>query len=350
MRLDFDFHGARRLGGGAQGVRRSSSPTTTRSPSGSAARRRPRTSSSSSSTRPATNVWWSVRRDFAFPHEWQTVRIKKRQISFAWGPAGGGELERSPRSRSRSPPAAAARAPCGSTTSTFTALPPDAPVRRPPVATRLVVAAGALAARGVDGAGGGWHSDPSDDGPQWLALDFGERRELGGLVIDWERPAPRADYEVETSDDGVGVDDSSRQVRAARRRPLVRADAGDRGALRAPAGLRSCRRAGSVSARSRSSRSSSRATPNDFFAAVAKDARRGLYPRAFLGEKTSWTVVGGGDRARPAGTARRGRRLRAGAAGVLDRAVRLARRAPRHLGRRDRRADARSTATCRSRP
>ncbi len=40
------------------------------------------------------NVWWSVRRDFAFPHEWQTIRIKKRQISFAWGPAGGGELKR----------------------------------------------------------------------------------------------------------------------------------------------------------------------------------------------------------------------------------------------------------------
>ncbi|HEX9108896.1 MAG TPA: hypothetical protein VF832_16735, partial [Longimicrobiales bacterium] len=38
------------------------------------------------------NVWWDNRRDFHFPAEWTTVRTKKRQISFAWGPAGGGEL------------------------------------------------------------------------------------------------------------------------------------------------------------------------------------------------------------------------------------------------------------------
>jgi hypothetical protein len=32
------------------------------------------------------NVWWVNYRDFAFPREWQQVRIKKRQIAFAWGP------------------------------------------------------------------------------------------------------------------------------------------------------------------------------------------------------------------------------------------------------------------------
>src|SRR5262245_42169116 len=38
------------------------------------------------------NVWWSVRRDFSFPRDWQPFRIKKRQISYAWGPLGGGEI------------------------------------------------------------------------------------------------------------------------------------------------------------------------------------------------------------------------------------------------------------------
>ena len=32
------------------------------------------------------NVWWINRPDFSFPHEWQQMRIKKRQIEFAWGP------------------------------------------------------------------------------------------------------------------------------------------------------------------------------------------------------------------------------------------------------------------------
>jgi len=38
------------------------------------------------------NVWWSVRRDFAFPSDWTTLTIRRRQVTFAWGPAGGGVL------------------------------------------------------------------------------------------------------------------------------------------------------------------------------------------------------------------------------------------------------------------
>lgn len=34
------------------------------------------------------NVWWSNNPYFAFPREWRTVARKKRQICFAWGPAG----------------------------------------------------------------------------------------------------------------------------------------------------------------------------------------------------------------------------------------------------------------------
>ena len=32
------------------------------------------------------NVWWFERRDFAFPSAWRRIKIKKRQITFAWGP------------------------------------------------------------------------------------------------------------------------------------------------------------------------------------------------------------------------------------------------------------------------
>ena len=33
------------------------------------------------------NVWWFERRDFEFPSSWRLIKIKKRQIAFAWGPA-----------------------------------------------------------------------------------------------------------------------------------------------------------------------------------------------------------------------------------------------------------------------
>ena len=36
------------------------------------------------------NVWWSNNPNFIFPREWRTIARKKRQICFAWGPAGVG--------------------------------------------------------------------------------------------------------------------------------------------------------------------------------------------------------------------------------------------------------------------
>ena len=64
------------------------------------------------------NVWWVNRRGFVFPRDWRTLTIKKRQLEFAWGPAGGGDMKQVGRPRDRrSPPAPAARAPSGSTTS-----------------------------------------------------------------------------------------------------------------------------------------------------------------------------------------------------------------------------------------
>ena len=38
------------------------------------------------------NVWWTTRREYEFPADWRRVSIKKRQIEFAWGPAGPSPL------------------------------------------------------------------------------------------------------------------------------------------------------------------------------------------------------------------------------------------------------------------
>jgi hypothetical protein len=40
------------------------------------------------------NVRWSNQRDFVFPREWESVTRAKRDIVFAWGPVGGGEIVR----------------------------------------------------------------------------------------------------------------------------------------------------------------------------------------------------------------------------------------------------------------
>ena len=40
------------------------------------------------------NVWWNNGINVRFPEEWRAVTLKKRHITFAWGPAGGGVIRR----------------------------------------------------------------------------------------------------------------------------------------------------------------------------------------------------------------------------------------------------------------
>ncbi|HYR29349.1 MAG TPA: hypothetical protein VEU30_12840, partial [Thermoanaerobaculia bacterium] len=99
------------------------------------------------------NVWWLNRRNFTFPREWTTLRTKKRQIEFAWGPATDRTLRRV-------------------------------------AAMEVVVTAGS------GGKGTGWFEDPllealpptpTEDvrinGP---VATFDAKREVGGLTIEWK--------------------------------------------------------------------------------------------------------------------------------------------------------------------
>jgi len=40
------------------------------------------------------NVWWVNNRNYDFPGEWKKIRIKRRHISFAWGPVTDQNLTR----------------------------------------------------------------------------------------------------------------------------------------------------------------------------------------------------------------------------------------------------------------
>lgn len=180
------------------------------------------------------DVWWLNRRDFAFPRAWTTLSTKKRKIEFAWGPHRGEAL-------------------------------------RHIDAIEVVVTAGS------GGRGTVWFSDPelqplpaSPTKPLRVsknAIDFGAKRELGGLEI-----VPPADVRVFL--DGV----EQHPVATARYVWLPDAEArrirveGALGFIVEPPGWAD--------------------TANDFWSIVAKHARRGDYPRYLIGEQPYWTVVG----------------------------------------------------------
>ena len=235
------------------------------------------------------NVWWSVRRDWSPPGAWTTVRLKKRHFSFAWGPSADRDLRRFAAIEIAITARAGGRGWIELDDLTLTPLPPPGPPAHAPVVTASASDEGSGASRAMDGdAASAWRTGAS---PAWLAIDFGERREYGGLTVRWEPGRAARRYAVETSDDGAvwsGVRDveegggtradlylpesESRFVRLRLLQPEGTRGFGVREIVVQPLAY-------SESA-------------NAFLEAVARESPRGAYPRSFTGEQEYWTVAG----------------------------------------------------------
>jgi len=236
------------------------------------------------------NVWWYTERDKVFDGAWHKMTIRRRQISFAWGPQGGGSLERVAALEL----VITAGAGGGAGTVwfdelTLTPLPDEGPYLLTPRVRASHARAGHAASAALDGdSATAWRAP----GPKAvLTVDFLRLREFGGLTLRWETGRRARDYRLLASDDG-------RQWRElARRRASL--EGGDyfflpeaesryvRLDLLRPEGAR-----GFGLREFRVEPLEFSASRNAFFTAVARDAPRGSYPRYFLGERAQWTVVG----------------------------------------------------------
>ncbi len=234
------------------------------------------------------NVWWSTRRDFAFAAEWQTVTVRKRQIAFAWGPVGGGELTHVAALEIAITAGGGGKGSVWLDDLTLTELPPVHPYQGSPVATASGSSPDHPPAAAIDtDPATSWHAPGT--GPAWLAIDFSEPREYGGLVLTWSRGGACFDYDVQTSDDGS-------------RWSTVRHVAGSDGGadfVALPDGesrwLRIALAAGGAApglAEIEVMPLAFGASANALYAEMARRAPRGRFPRAFLGEQVYWTVVG----------------------------------------------------------
>jgi hypothetical protein len=238
------------------------------------------------------NVWWFRQPDFEFPREWRLIRIKKRQIEFAWGPSGDHTLRRAARIEFV---VSAGRG--GGSGSLFVSalalreLPAAASVPPAPTAQASSSLPGAEPVRALDGdPTTAWESDPVAGKAQNLTIDLGQVREFGGLLLRWRPDAFASRYDVLFSDDGErwqtvrsvvdgrGGPDALRLPEAEARfvRLALHDGPGDRYGL----------------AEVEIEDLAFGATPNAFVAALAREAPRGTYPRGFSGEQTYWTLIG----------------------------------------------------------
>ncbi|MFB3910289.1 MAG: discoidin domain-containing protein [Candidatus Eisenbacteria bacterium] len=236
------------------------------------------------------NVWWFVRRDFEFPRDWTELSVKKRQIGFAWGPAGGGELRHVAALEIAISAGRGGEGTIWLDGLALEELPPPGAAPPRPIASATTIALPHTADRAVDGdSTTAWRPAASDATPA-LTLDMRVAREYGGVVLDWEPGGQPRSYAIETSSDGR----SWQRVREVRdsdggRDPLLLPESESRW-LRVrvlergdgPTGLREV----VIEPLEWG------ATPEAFYRAIASDARRGDYPRAILGEPVAWTVIG----------------------------------------------------------
>ena len=215
------------------------------------------------------NVWWSNNTNFIFPRQWRTVARKKRQIPFAWGPAGGGEIRHVAAIEFAITAGSGGKGSVWLDDLALTPLAPESAYALTPRVTK--------SSRAYD-------------------LDFLKRREFGALVIEWARGHRQQRYDVLASRDGASWDTLYRMNRG---QSPPRPDTSDflylpesdarylRIAL--PAGAdgeaRFIRNVGVEPLDSASNE-------NQFFAAVARRSRRGSYPRYFSAEQSYWAVVG----------------------------------------------------------
>lgn len=249
--------------------------------------------------RSGKNVWRFRDPEFRFSETWQTLRVKRRRFEFAWGPAGEGGLAELGLIEFVIARGSGGRGTFWIDDLRLEPLPPDRPYAGLPVMTASSSRSGQAPRRLPDGSfGAAWHSAGSHE-PEWLRLDFGERREYGGLVIDWDPEDYATAYAVERSDDG----------RNWRRAYTVAQGNGQRDYIPLPESESRFVRLVLVHGRRGKGFGIRRievapldfgASPNRLFERIARDAKRGLYPRYFWGEQTYWTVVGS------PGTERRG--------------------------------------------
>lgn len=241
------------------------------------------------------DVWWARERDFEFPHDWQRVLLRKSRFSYAWGSSGGKPLTRVGYLELAITAGSGGRGSVWIEDLRFSARPSRPPSPAAPKVTASTSAPGHPGDAVLDGdPATRWRSGTVAE-QQWLQLDLGETREFGGLVVDWDPEDYPTSFRVAVSEDGKEWTERYRTDTGSGRRSYV--ELHDTEARYVRLLLDTPSRGQGYGVRDvRIEPASFSTTPNDFFAAIAREARPGFFPKYFLGRQSYWTLVGvGGD-------------------------------------------------------
>ncbi|HDM37475.1 MAG TPA: hypothetical protein ENG55_00270, partial [Candidatus Omnitrophica bacterium] len=148
------------------------------------------------------NVFWKKWEYFNFPAQWEEVVLKKRDITFAWGPNPEAELSKVERIEFAISRGLGGKGEIYIDELSLQALYEEGESTVSKIKAKASSCEGGeyTAGYAVDGnRQTRWSSEFSD--PQWLEIDLGESKELVGVTLNWETAYGKA-YDILLSEDG----------------------------------------------------------------------------------------------------------------------------------------------------
>jgi hypothetical protein len=239
----------------------------------------------------AQNVWWHRREAKGLPAGWQRQSIRKSAIDFAWGPSGGAPLLALGGIEFALTAAAGGKGTLWLDDLRFERRDAVVDYRGQPKVSASSAIGGDHAEKALDGQAQTVWRSASRPARQWLQLDFGQRREYGGLVLDWDGDCHARDYAVEVSDDGRRWRGVYRVAEGNGRRDYLPLPETESRYLRLDLRRSACGK-GYALRELTVKPPDFAASPNRLFEHIARNEPRGAYPRHFQGEQMYWTLVG----------------------------------------------------------
>jgi len=237
------------------------------------------------------NVWWYRLLETTPPTDWTTVRIKKPRLEFAWGPASGGPPRNIAFIELALTGAVGDRGSLWIDDLRLVPRPPPPRASPTPAVSASTAIGGHEPKLVLDDAGHtSWHSGTLAQ-EQWLLLDFGTDRELGGLVIEWDSQDYALAYDVELSSDGQTWATVYRSTRGNGHRDNIFLPDAEARFVRISM-HESSRAQGYAINSVRVVPLELAASPNQFVAAIARESQPDVFPRYFAQLQSYWTVLG----------------------------------------------------------
>jgi hypothetical protein len=237
------------------------------------------------------NVWWIKKINVDYPKTWTSQHIRRRHLAYAWGPAVNVEIRH----------IKAIEFVVSSGTGgkgkvyfdNFRFEPIDENIA---ASARGTIDASSMAKGGEPTANQfgtslvNWKSAGANP-TEWFSIDFGYEREIGGLVIDWDKTNYASSYDIQTSSDGVEWITASTVTDGNGGRDYVFMPEQQGKKLKLVLNKSASGRGYAIS-KMEVKGPEFGSTANDFFTSVTKQEPRGYFPKYFTPEQCFWTIVG----------------------------------------------------------